>query len=104
MVGFLSTWATDANLSRQGRRVDTGTGRNGGNGRRAGEDAEPAAQPGRGVPVARRTGRGRVLRTGEAQGEPVPGHHGRPVVHGVPVSRPVRRRPGRVPTHSAVLA
>jgi len=34
----------------------------------------------------------------------VPGHHGRAVVHGVPVPRPVRRRPGRVQADRPVFA
>jgi len=72
-------------------------------GRREG-NAEPTAQPGRRIETARRTGRGQLLRAHQAQGEPVPRHYGRAVVHGVPVPRAVRRRPRGVPADRPVRA
>lgn len=68
------------------------------------KNAKPTAQPGRGVEIARRTGRRRFLSSHQAQSELVPGHHGLAVVHGVPVPRAVRRRPGRVQADRSVLA
>jgi len=76
---------------------------NGRNNRRRREgNAESTAQPGRRIETAWRTSRGQLLRAHQAQSEPVSGHYGRAVVHGVPVPRAVCCRPGGVPADRPV--
>lgn len=68
------------------------------------KNAKSTAQPGRGVEIARRTGRRRFLSPHQAQSEPVSGHDGGAVIHGVPFPRTVRRRSGGVQADRTVLA